>query len=154
MSIVNLNTEPGMISAAAVVGPSTDIIFYSTIPILDSSGAQGQLVELIPPMNTTVSSIQIFQCSLSLVTQVAVVDSQTNQLGTLEPDFTKAVSQWAPYTAVPQADLEDLSFPNVTGNLLINLVGDSISVSALAHFRLPVAKVVSIASPRRLLAGF
>ncbi|KAJ6522469.1 hypothetical protein B0H19DRAFT_1386647 [Mycena capillaripes] len=113
------STQPGMISAAAAV--STDIIFYSTIPILDSSGAQGQLVELTPPINTTVSSIQIFQCSLSLVIQVAVVDSQTNQLGTLKPDFTKTVSQWAPYTAVPQADLEDLSFPNVTGNLLINL---------------------------------
>ncbi|KAJ6488811.1 hypothetical protein C8R45DRAFT_1097163 [Mycena sanguinolenta] len=115
------STEPGMISTAAVIGPFTDIIFYTTIPILDSSDAQGQLVELTPPMNTTVSSIQIFQCSLSLVTQAAVVDSQTNQLGTLEPDFTKTVSRWAPYTAVSQADLEDLSFPNVTGNLLINL---------------------------------
>ncbi|KAF7375774.1 hypothetical protein MSAN_00467100 [Mycena sanguinolenta] len=56
-----------------------------------------------------------------IVPQVAVVNSQTNRLGTLEPDFTKTVSQWVPYTAVPEADLEDLSFPNVTGNLLINL---------------------------------
>ncbi|KAJ6488807.1 hypothetical protein C8R45DRAFT_1142987 [Mycena sanguinolenta] len=118
------STQVGMISTATVFGQLEDfrVIFYSTIPILDSSGELGQLVELSPPMNTTVSSIQLFQCSLSLVAQVAIVDDQTNQLITLVPDFTKTGSEWVPHPAVPEADSASISLlPNVTANVLIDL---------------------------------
>ncbi|KAJ7858585.1 hypothetical protein B0H13DRAFT_2571398 [Mycena leptocephala] len=89
-------TQPGMIStvsvpALALNGPvyPFSIVLYSTIPIVDSSLKAGPLVNLSPPMSTSVSSIQIFQCSLSLVNQTAIVDAQSRQLQTLGPDFKK-----------------------------------------------------------------
>ncbi|KAJ6547763.1 hypothetical protein DFH09DRAFT_1505725 [Mycena vulgaris] len=119
-SMVMTSTQPGMISTA----PEPDekvVIFYSTIPIIDSSGELGPSVSLIPPMHTSVSSIQIFRCSLSLVTQVAVVDSETQQIWTVEPDFTKTTSKWLPYESIPFVEAEDMLYPNVTGgNVLID----------------------------------
>ncbi|KAJ7912157.1 hypothetical protein B0H13DRAFT_2477681 [Mycena leptocephala] len=44
------------------------------------------------------SSIQIFQCSLSLVNQTATVDAQSRQFQALGPGFKKAASTWVPYT--------------------------------------------------------
>ncbi|KAF7357308.1 hypothetical protein MSAN_01326300 [Mycena sanguinolenta] len=117
------STQPGMISTSPMTVQG-EIPFYSTIPIVDSSGAQGQLVALSPPMNTSVSAIQIFQCSLSLVTQIAVINSQTNQLITLEPDLNKTVSKWTPYTGIP-ALWGNWPYSNITGNLFIDLVGVS-----------------------------
>jgi hypothetical protein len=74
-----------------------DIVLYSTIPIVDSNLNTGPLVNLSPPMNTSVSYIQLFRCSLSLVNQTATVDTQSQQLQALGPDIKKTVSTWAPY---------------------------------------------------------
>ncbi|KAF7344712.1 hypothetical protein MVEN_01631900 [Mycena venus] len=91
-------TQPGMISTAADPQPfSPSILLYSTIPIVDSSLKTGPLFNLSPPMNTSVSSIQIFRCSLSLVNQTAIVDAQSRQLQALEPDLKKTDSTWVPY---------------------------------------------------------
>jgi hypothetical protein len=123
-----------MISTA--VSNESAVIFYSTIPIVESSGEPGPMVTLSPPMNSSISSIQVFQCSLSLVRQVASVDSQTRQLLTVQPDFTKTNSKWMPYTEVPDIEpdvpdfeMNDSSFPNITnGNMLIDMVGSYIYV--------------------------
>ncbi|KAJ7265248.1 hypothetical protein C8J57DRAFT_1718455 [Mycena rebaudengoi] len=87
-------TQPGIILSGSnskvceVPGPS-DIVLYSTIPIVDSNLNTGPLVNLSPPMNTSVSYIQLFQCSLSLVNQTATVDTQSQQLQALGPDIKK-----------------------------------------------------------------
>ncbi|KAJ7883795.1 hypothetical protein B0H13DRAFT_2537894 [Mycena leptocephala] len=91
-------TQPGMISTSrSLISPP--VIFYSTIPIVDSSLKTGPLVNLSPPMPFSVSSIQIFLCSLSLVNQTATVDAQSRQLQALGPDFKKSASTWEPYVS-------------------------------------------------------
>ncbi|KAJ7795989.1 hypothetical protein B0H14DRAFT_2917004 [Mycena olivaceomarginata] len=70
--------------------------FYSTIPIMDSDNYLPE-VTLNSPMNTfsdPVSSIQIFRCSQSLVNQKAVVDAQTRQILSVEPNINKTTSRW------------------------------------------------------------
>ncbi|KAJ7230923.1 hypothetical protein B0H12DRAFT_1240129 [Mycena haematopus] len=122
LSAIISPTQSGMISTAS--SNNYGAIFYSTIPILDSDGEQGALVALSPPMNTSISSIQVFRCSLSLITQVVVVDSQTQQIRTVEPNFSKTTSKWVPYTDLENSefDLGGFSYPNVTdGNVLIDL---------------------------------
>ncbi|KAJ7325392.1 hypothetical protein DFH08DRAFT_343417 [Mycena albidolilacea] len=72
--------------------------FYSTIPIMDSDNYLPE-VTLNPPMDTwadPVSSIQIFRCSQSLVNQKAVVDAQTRQILSVEPNTHKTTSTWSP----------------------------------------------------------
>ncbi|KAJ7190969.1 hypothetical protein B0H12DRAFT_1082868 [Mycena haematopus] len=122
------SVQPGATEATiSSTRPGDGLIFYSTISIIDSGGEQGTLVLLSPPMNTSVSSIQMFRCSLSLIPQVAVVDSQTQQILTVEPDFTKTASEWMPYTEPENLDSWGLGwdqgwgFPNATGNILIDL---------------------------------
>ncbi|KAJ7198894.1 hypothetical protein B0H12DRAFT_1081476 [Mycena haematopus] len=111
------STQSGMISTAVL--DDYGVVFYSTIPIIDSDSEKGGLVALSPPMNTSVSSIQVIRCSLSLVSQVAVLDSQTLAIHTVEPGFTKTASKWMPYTEPEKSD--GWRFPNVTGNVLIDL---------------------------------
>ncbi|KAJ7921308.1 hypothetical protein B0H13DRAFT_2656013 [Mycena leptocephala] len=89
-------SQPGIISTVSV--NSNSIILYSTIPVLDSMNNSGISINLTPPMNLAVSAIQIFQCSLSLVPQHAIVDVQSRKLVTVEPTFEKDVSAWLPYT--------------------------------------------------------
>ncbi|KAF7328165.1 hypothetical protein MVEN_02574000 [Mycena venus] len=92
------STQVGIISAM----PPTDsdsVVLYSTIPIVDSSGKSGSWVDVIPPMNTSVSSIQLLQCSLTLVRQLATVDAQSHKIQTIEPSFKKNTSTWLPYAA-------------------------------------------------------
>ncbi|KAJ7756050.1 hypothetical protein DFH07DRAFT_482802 [Mycena maculata] len=89
------STQPGVISSAIpwYEGYMRDsIVLYSTIPILDSIGQTGPLVKLSLPMDTSVSSVQMFQCSLSLVNQTATVDSQSHQIQSVGPDYTKTTS--------------------------------------------------------------
>ncbi|KAJ7343832.1 hypothetical protein DFH08DRAFT_810378 [Mycena albidolilacea] len=62
--IPDLYLEVGMI---APTGSNLDsIVLYSTIPIVDSSGKSESWVDLSPPMNTSVSLVQLLQCSLTL----------------------------------------------------------------------------------------
>ncbi|KAJ7827736.1 hypothetical protein B0H13DRAFT_2438961 [Mycena leptocephala] len=84
-------TQPGMISTSLGLSSSSSIILYSTIPIMDSSFKTGPLVTVSPPMDMSVSAIQIFRCSLSLINQTATVDAQSQQIQTetLGPDFKK-----------------------------------------------------------------
>ncbi|KAJ6488802.1 hypothetical protein C8R45DRAFT_992894 [Mycena sanguinolenta] len=113
-SLVVMSTQPGIISTVTSKNSSM-IIFYSTIPIIDSDGQQGPLVALSPPMNTSVTSIQVFQCSLSLVDQVASIDSQTQQIHAVAPDFTKKTSRWVQSPQLAESDLDD-GYQNVTDN--------------------------------------
>ncbi|KAJ6484899.1 hypothetical protein C8R45DRAFT_931333 [Mycena sanguinolenta] len=108
------STQPGIVSHSM---PPV-FFFYSTIPIMDSNGNRGPLVELSPPMNTSVSSIQVFRCALTLVSQVAVLDSQTQQILSVEPDLTKTTSKWSPYTVNSEFQLQKIWYPNVTDNAL------------------------------------
>ncbi|KAJ6459047.1 hypothetical protein C8R45DRAFT_1221510 [Mycena sanguinolenta] len=121
-------TQPGMTSTASVmleIEPGIlrfpEVVFYSTIPIVDSAGNQGSLVELSPPMNTSVSALQIFRCALTLVRQIVILDSQTQQILSVEPGLTKTTSTWQPYTVTSEFELEGLWYPNATDNMLINL---------------------------------
>ncbi|KAJ7695561.1 hypothetical protein B0H16DRAFT_1842898 [Mycena metata] len=98
------STQPGVIS--------------TTIPIIDSQNNHSPEVNLTPPMNMTtpsVSSIQLFQCSQSLVNQTAVVDAQSRLLLSVEPDIYKATSTWLPWKG-PAVNTS-------TGNPLIDLWG-------------------------------
>ncbi|KAJ7123467.1 hypothetical protein C8R44DRAFT_783835 [Mycena epipterygia] len=91
-------TEGGIISTLAPGTVSSSIQLYSTIPIVDSDNNEGPSVQLIPPMNTSVSSVQLLQCSQSLVNQTAVVDSQSGKIipGTVFPGIEKTNSNWMP----------------------------------------------------------
>ncbi|KAJ7104716.1 hypothetical protein C8R44DRAFT_887162 [Mycena epipterygia] len=102
-------TGPGVISTA---NPS---VFYSTVPLVNSANNTGGFVNLTPPMNTTVSSIQVFRCFLSLVKQNALVDAQSRQPVALYSEPIKTTSTWHP------AALEET--PLTTGNPLVDLWG-------------------------------
>ncbi|KAF7372644.1 hypothetical protein MVEN_00127500 [Mycena venus] len=84
------STQPGIISQiSSSETQERSIILYSTIPILDSHGNNGSWVDVTPSMNTSVSSIQIFQCSLSLPRQTIKIDTQSQKLYTVESDWKK-----------------------------------------------------------------
>ncbi|KAJ7697968.1 hypothetical protein B0H14DRAFT_2649647 [Mycena olivaceomarginata] len=74
------DTLPGIITSRSSwgAGENLTLIFYSTgIPIVDSDNDCGHWVDVKPAMNTSVSSIQLLRCSLSLVDQTAIINSQT-----------------------------------------------------------------------------
>ncbi|KAJ7104543.1 hypothetical protein C8R43DRAFT_228631 [Mycena crocata] len=92
-------TQPNIISTIYDI-PSLEnsIVLYSTIPILDTNESAGPWFNVTPPMNTSVSAIQIFRCSQSLVKQTAVLDAKSRKAVALEPEFKKTSSTWLPYT--------------------------------------------------------
>ncbi|KAJ7089121.1 hypothetical protein C8R44DRAFT_892497 [Mycena epipterygia] len=112
------STQPGIISIAGLFD-NHSITLYSTIPIIDSNGNNGSWADLIPSMNTSVSSVQIFQCSLSLLKQTAGVDAQSRQIYSVKPDLKKTASTWMPYTE--PSTLDDNA--PTTGNSLIDMWG-------------------------------
>ncbi|KAJ7745211.1 hypothetical protein DFH07DRAFT_963429 [Mycena maculata] len=89
------STQPGVI-ANLFDGYHSDsnILLYSTIPILDSSDTRGPWINLDPPMNTSVSTIQVLRCSQTLVHQTAVVDAQARKLLVVTPNINKTASVW------------------------------------------------------------
>ncbi|KAJ7810881.1 hypothetical protein B0H14DRAFT_3756324 [Mycena olivaceomarginata] len=91
------STQPRIISATMPYN-TRNPIFYSTIPIIYSDNSTGGLVRLDPPMNSTaiVSSIQLFQCFLSLVEQTAVLDAESKKMVALHPQIVKNTSAWHP----------------------------------------------------------
>ncbi|KAJ7469780.1 hypothetical protein B0H11DRAFT_2043369 [Mycena galericulata] len=113
-------TQPGIIvSINRTI--DTSVLFYSTVPILDSSTTLGQTYNFAPPLDNATSSIQIIGCTLALVNQSAIVDSQSRTVLSLEPDLNKTTSTWSSYTGPVQgADASDFS---TTGNMLIDLWG-------------------------------
>ncbi|KAJ7618213.1 hypothetical protein DFH06DRAFT_1237364 [Mycena polygramma] len=114
------STQPGALVQYAVTEKS--LFYYTTTPIVDSGGNIGHWVDLSPPMNSSISSIQFFRCSLSLVRQTAIVDSQSRSIITVEPDLVKTSSSWSPYSGPGNGsdvltygpDVENWSPPNVT----------------------------------------
>ncbi|KAJ7226849.1 hypothetical protein GGX14DRAFT_417491 [Mycena pura] len=116
------STQVGIISSLVSASPDSgseselpydSLLLYSTIPIVDSSGKSGSWIEVSPPMNSTVSSVQMLQCSLTLVRQLATVDAQSGIAQTIGPSFRKNTSTWLPYTA-PRSNV------TTDGNLLID----------------------------------
>ncbi|KAJ7135517.1 hypothetical protein C8R46DRAFT_615794 [Mycena filopes] len=94
-------TDPGVISSATIYSPNNSITLYSTIPIVDSNGHSEGWFNVTDPSPSTTGTIQIFQCSMSLVNQTATVDTQSNHLLSVGPDFAKTASTWGPYVAPP-----------------------------------------------------
>ncbi|KAJ7898488.1 hypothetical protein B0H13DRAFT_2520202 [Mycena leptocephala] len=92
--------EQGVIACAGATDFPTSAlpIFYSTIPIIDSTGD---------------SRNRLFRCSLSLVDQTAVVEPQSGKIITVEPDIKKNVSSWLPSVS-PNA---------ITGNPVLDAWG-------------------------------
>ncbi|KAJ7219445.1 hypothetical protein GGX14DRAFT_560531 [Mycena pura] len=115
------NTQRGIITTT---GPDSgeifqSTLFYSTIPIIDSNNIRGPVVNLNPPMNYSVSVVQIFQCIHTPIAQTAVVDAQSRQILTVEPDLDKSVSAWRPYAGPTKIlTVEDIfdTFPILYGN--------------------------------------
>lgn len=83
---------------------TNSVTMYTTMPILDSSLHTIPSVELDPPMVTTwnanesVSTVQFFQCSQSLVHQTATVGAQSRQASAVEVGIEKRDSVWLPYS--------------------------------------------------------
>jgi hypothetical protein len=83
---------------------TNSVTMYTTMPILDSSLHTIPSVELDPPMVTTwnanesISTVQFFQCSQSLVHQTATVGAQSRQASAVEVSIEKRDSVWLPYS--------------------------------------------------------
>ncbi|KAJ7635723.1 hypothetical protein DFH06DRAFT_1479038 [Mycena polygramma] len=99
------STQPGAIVFWATTGETA--FFYTTNPIVDSNGNLGHWAALKPAMNTSVAAVQMFRCSLELVKQTAVVDSQSRMMLDVEPKITKTSSSWGPYNG-PGLDGPDI----------------------------------------------
>ncbi|KAJ7112154.1 hypothetical protein C8R44DRAFT_882549 [Mycena epipterygia] len=123
-------TPPGIISEPMVdYFYNNSVVLYSTIPIVDSDNQRGPSINLIPPMATSVSSIQLLWCSQALVNQKALVDSQSWEIITVEPDIEKNVSAWIPYAGPYDASSD-------SGNLFLDLW-------AIWYEQLPVTSIIT-----------
>ncbi|KAJ7764389.1 hypothetical protein B0H16DRAFT_1526900 [Mycena metata] len=87
------DTQPGIISAIITEGLFQYMIFYSTVPVVDSSNNRGPF--LSPSENGT---FQFIACTQTPVSQVATVDAGSRQLLAVAPDIRKTDSTWGPYT--------------------------------------------------------
>ncbi|KAK0204400.1 hypothetical protein DFS33DRAFT_1423374 [Desarmillaria ectypa] len=91
--------------------PLRNTVFYTSANITDSQGSTGNLVSLNPPMRpgpntdssrkndsyfdeTTVYTMQLIGCTVTLVNQSAVVDAQTRLLQDVHPLGHKTSSTW------------------------------------------------------------
>ncbi|KAF8142807.1 hypothetical protein K438DRAFT_1946148 [Mycena galopus ATCC 62051] len=89
-------------------------IFYTTIPVLDSNNNTGPWVNLTGSVGP--QAMQLFRCSLTLVEQTAVVDSQSHNLVSLGTSINKTTSTWLPFSG-PSDDLSSTAFANPQGFL-------------------------------------
>ncbi|KAJ6610787.1 hypothetical protein B0H10DRAFT_1953592 [Mycena sp. CBHHK59/15] len=71
------------------------IYIISTIPIVDSNNSYGNLLNLT-------YTVQVLQCSQSLVNQHAIVDTQSRELLAVNPRIRKTSSMWLPYQSSGQ----------------------------------------------------
>ncbi|KAJ7613442.1 hypothetical protein FB45DRAFT_1036380 [Roridomyces roridus] len=93
------NSVPANFSADNVTGSpfTSSALFYSTVPISDSAGNTGPLVDISGIQGLDgVAKIQIFGCSLSLVNGSVTVDSQSRLLSN-EQAVQKDSSVWSPF---------------------------------------------------------
>ncbi|KAJ6492145.1 hypothetical protein C8R45DRAFT_191925 [Mycena sanguinolenta] len=91
-------------------------IFYTSIPVLDSNHNTSPWVNLTDSLGA--QAIQLFRCSLALVEQTAVVDSQSHKLTFLETTINKTTSTWLPFSG-PSDNLSSIAFENAQGFLNI-----------------------------------
>ncbi|KAJ7146684.1 hypothetical protein C8R44DRAFT_757970 [Mycena epipterygia] len=96
-------TNAGIISVPGWSEAYNSMVLYSTIPIVDSGNNRGSSLNLTPPMNTSVSSVQFLRCFQTLVSQTAIVDSRSGQIipGTVSPDIKKTTSAWSSSASRP-----------------------------------------------------
>ncbi|KAJ6566922.1 hypothetical protein B0H19DRAFT_1374294 [Mycena capillaripes] len=103
------------------------LLVYSTIPIVDSNVKSGPSTKLVPPMDTSVSSVYLLQCSQVLVNQTAVVDVQSQKIIIVSPSIEKTVSSWAPFPGPEDgqvdADGVPLFIDSSDGNLFLDAWG-------------------------------
>ncbi|KAJ7236533.1 hypothetical protein C8J57DRAFT_1479199 [Mycena rebaudengoi] len=98
------------IIASRFTGSEGDsMIFYTTNRVVDSANRTGSRVKLQKPMgpNSTITHLQFFKCTTTLIPQRGKVDSQSGKLivGSLEPSVHKTSSTWSAYpvhSASPQ----------------------------------------------------
>ncbi|KAJ7614504.1 hypothetical protein FB45DRAFT_1110285 [Roridomyces roridus] len=97
--VPDANSVPANFSAENVTGSpfTSSALFYSTVPISDSAGNTGPLVDISGIQGLDgVAKIQIFGCSLSLVNGSVTVDSQSRLLSN-EQAVQKDSSVWSPF---------------------------------------------------------
>ncbi|KAJ6486335.1 hypothetical protein DFH09DRAFT_1291576 [Mycena vulgaris] len=98
---------------------SSDIILYSSIPIIDSNNnIEGRTnlsgINLGPLLD---GPIQLLQCSQSLVRQTALVDSGSQRLLSAKPGIDKTVALWRSTSGLPNwldSSYNPLSDPQIS----------------------------------------
>ncbi|KAJ7614485.1 hypothetical protein FB45DRAFT_874013 [Roridomyces roridus] len=94
------NSVPANFSADNVIGSPfmSSALFYSTVPISDSAGNTGPLVDISGIQGLDgVAKIQIFGCSLGLVNGSVTVDSKSQVLSNQRVFGQKDSSVWSPF---------------------------------------------------------
>lgn len=121
---LTFHSAPGIISALPSQAQAVNgTLFYSSAPIVDSSGNVAFQVDLaaVPTGLRPPVPVQLLLCSQSLVNQQAVVDAQSHQLIAVKPNITKTASAWP--SAVPLSSLDSYDLASTWPEMsLIDLV--------------------------------
>ncbi|KAJ6479803.1 hypothetical protein C8R45DRAFT_1006019 [Mycena sanguinolenta] len=90
-----------------------DMILFTALDqdIVDSQGSRGFPIEW-----GLHGSIQLLRCWLNLVNSTAVIDSQSHQLLSVQPELVKTNSTWQPAISIPQGP-QNLSDPLLSPNI-------------------------------------
>ncbi|KAJ7208585.1 hypothetical protein GGX14DRAFT_566802 [Mycena pura] len=120
----------------------TSLLMYTTIPIVDSKGNFGPLLNFTPP-------VQPFHCIRSLVPQTAVLDVQSRNLLAINPTILKTSSTWIPSTSLQPTTSGNefidawriwyMSFPKTEFKQNIGEYRQSLSAADLQKFNLATA---------------
>ncbi|KAJ7469569.1 hypothetical protein FB451DRAFT_1400408 [Mycena latifolia] len=111
------STQPGLI--VPLTGGAFPLLLYSTIPIVNSSNSHPPLLNITPPMNNSISYVQIVECHHTVVPQTVVLDAQSRMISKLEPDIRKSASTWSPYSGPTEPPSDPSN--TTSGNYLIEL---------------------------------
>ncbi|KAJ7613429.1 hypothetical protein FB45DRAFT_1065029 [Roridomyces roridus] len=98
--VPDANSVPANFSSENVTGPlfTSSALFYSTVPISDSTGNTGPLVDISGVTGPSgVAKVQIFGCSLGLVNGSVTVDSKSQVLSNQRVFGQKDSSVWSPF---------------------------------------------------------
>ncbi|KAJ7613443.1 hypothetical protein FB45DRAFT_1065037 [Roridomyces roridus] len=87
-------TVPLSMNATSALTFPSPAVFYTSIPVLDSSN------NAAPWINLTRTCLQVFRCSLTLVEQTVLVDAQSRNLTSFafEMPKEKETSTWVPFS--------------------------------------------------------
>jgi hypothetical protein len=137
----------GIISAALTEANLFQyMIFYSTIPVVDSSNSRGPFSNLDPPSQSSASTIQFILCMQTPVNQVAIVDAESCQLLAVAPDIRKTDSIWGPYTGPNNM----LKIENVFDMVSSRMLFCSVWMTCVCVVRNPLHESTSIRYPVEL----